>query len=273
MTTTPLTHAPYDSGAPASARNFAVVDRVVIITGSGQGIGRELARQFAAAGARVVVADLPSSAGKEVAADLGGEFVAADVTDAEALGSAMAAAETAGPFRALVHCAGIGSLTRVVEKNGDPGDMASFERVIRVNLLGSFNALRLAGSAIARSEPVDGERGAMIMTASVAAFEGQIGQMAYSASKGGVVSMTLCAARDLASKLIRVNTIAPGLFDTPLFATLSEDVRKALGDSVPHPRRLGDPAEYAQMAVSMLQNPMLNGETIRLDGAIRMPPR
>jgi len=244
-----------------------------VVTGGASGLGLATAQALATAGARVVIADLPSSAGGDVAADLGGEFVAADVTDAEALGRAVAAAEAAGPFRALVHCAGIGSLTRVVEKDGEPGDMAAFERVVRVNLFGSFNALRLGGAAIARTEPVDGERGAMIMTASVAAFEGQIGQMAYSASKGGVVSMTLCAARDLASKLIRVNTIAPGLFDTPLFATLSDEVREALGASVPHPRRLGDPTEYAQMAVSMLQNPMLNGETIRLDGAIRMPPR
>lgn len=244
-----------------------------LVTGGASGLGLATAKAITAAGGRVVVADLPSSNGKEVAADLGGEFVAADVTDADALGQAVAAAEAAGPFRALVHCAGIGSLTRVVEKNGEPGDMEAFERVVRVNLFGSFNALRLGGAAIARTEPVNGERGAMIMTASVAAFEGQIGQMAYSASKGGVVSMTLCAARDLASKLVRVNTIAPGLFDTPLFATLSEDVRKALGDSVPNPRRLGDPAEYGQMAVAMLQNPMLNGETIRLDGAIRMAPR
>ena len=244
-----------------------------LVTGGASGLGLATAQAITAAGGRVVVADLPSSNGKEVAADLGGEFVAADVAAAEEQGAAVAAAEAAGPFRALVHCAGIGSLTRVVEKNGDPGDMEAFERVVRVNLFGSFNALRLAGAAIARTEPVDGERGAMIMTASVAAFEGQIGQMAYTASKGGVVSMTLCAARDLASKLVRVNTIAPGLFDTPLFATLSEDVRQALGDSVPNPRRLGDPAEYGQMAVAMLQNPMLNGETIRLDGAIRMPPR
>jgi NAD(P)-dependent dehydrogenase (short-subunit alcohol dehydrogenase family) len=244
-----------------------------LVTGGASGLGLATARALTTAGARVVVADLPSSNGKDVATELGGEFVAADVTDAEALGAAVTAAEAAGPFRALVHCAGIGSLTRVVEKSGEPGSMEDFERVVRVNLFGSFNALRLAGAAIARTEPVAGERGAMIMTASVAAFEGQIGQMAYSASKGGVVSMTLCAARDLASKLIRVNTIAPGLFDTPLFATLSEEVRQALGDSVPHPRRPGDPDEYAQMAVAMLANPMLNGETIRLDGAIRMAPR
>lgn len=172
-----------------------------------------------------------------------------------------------------MHCAGIGSLTRVVDRNGEPGSMSDFEQVVRVNLFGSFNALRLSAAAMSRTEPVDGERGAIVLTASVAAFEGQIGQMAYSASKGGVVSMTLCAARDLASKLIRVNTLAPGLFDTPLFDTLSEEVRQALGDSVPHPRRLGDPAEFGQMAVSLLQNPMVNGETLRLDGAIRMSPR
>jgi NAD(P)-dependent dehydrogenase (short-subunit alcohol dehydrogenase family) len=244
-----------------------------VVTGGASGLGLASARALAAAGAHVVVADLPSSRGAEVATELGGEFVPADVTDAEAFGAAVAAAEAAGPFRALVHCAGIGSLTRVVERSGEPGSMDDFERVIRVNLFGSFNALRLGGAAMARTAPVDGERGAIVMTASVAAYEGQIGQIAYSASKGGVVSMTLCAARDLASKLIRVNTIAPGLFDTPLFATLSDEVREALGNSVPNPRRLGDPAEYAQMAVALLTNPMVNGETVRLDGAIRMAPR
>lgn len=250
-----------------------LVDASALVTGGASGLGLATARALAAAGSRVVIADLPSSQGKDVAAELDGEFVPADVTDADALSAAVAATEAAGPFRALVHCAGIGSLTRVVDRNGEPGSMADFERVVRVNLFGSFNALRLGAAAMARTEPIDGERGAIVLTASVAAFEGQIGQMAYSASKGGVVSMTLCAARDLASRLIRVNTLAPGLFDTPLFATLTDEVRQALGDSVPHPRRLGDPAEYAQMVLSLLQNPMVNGETLRLDGAIRMPPR
>lgn len=250
-----------------------LVDASSLVTGGASGLGLATARALAAAGSRVVIADLPSSQGKDVAAELDGEFVPADVTDADALSAAVAATEAAGPFRALVHCAGIGSLTRVVDRNGEPGSMADFERVVRVNLFGSFNALRLGAAAMARTEPIDGERGAIVLTASVAAFEGQIGQMAYSASKGGVVSMTLCAARDLASRLIRVNTLAPGLFDTPLFATLTDEVRQALGDSVPHPRRLGDPAEYAQMVLSLLQNPMVNGETLRLDGAIRMPPR
>lgn len=250
-----------------------LVDASSLVTGGASGLGLATARALAAAGSRVVIADLPSSQGKDVAAELDGEFVPADVTDADALSAAVAATEAAGPFRALVHCSGIGSLTRVVDRNGEPGSMADFERVVRVNLFGSFNALRLGAAAMARTEPIDGERGAIVLTASVAAFEGQIGQMAYSASKGGVVSMTLCAARDLASRLIRVNTLAPGLFDTPLFATLTDEVRQALGDSVPHPRRLGDPAEYAQMVLSLLQNPMVNGETLRLDGAIRMPPR
>lgn len=250
-----------------------LVDASALVTGGASGLGLATARALAAAGSRVVIADLPSSQGKDVAAELDGEFVPADVTDADALSAAVAATEAAGAFRALVHCSGIGSLTRVVDRNGEPGSMADFERVVRVNLFGSFNALRLGAAAMARTEPIDGERGAIVLTASVAAFEGQIGQMAYSASKGGVVSMTLCAARDLASRLIRVNTLAPGLFDTPLFATLTDEVRQALGDSVPHPRRLGDPAEYAQMVLSLLQNPMVNGETLRLDGAIRMPPR
>lgn len=244
-----------------------------LVTGGASGLGLATAQAITAAGGRVVVADLPSSKGKEVAADLGGEFVAADVTDADALGSAVAAAEAAGPFRALVHCAGIGSLTRVVEKNGDPGDMESFERVIRVNLFGSFNALRLAGAAIARTEPVNGERGAMIMTASVAAFEGQIGQMAYSASKGGVVSMTLTAARDLSAAGIRVCTIAPGLVDTPLLGMLPDDARAELGRSVLFPKRLGTADEFASLAMEIVRNPYLNGEVIRLDAGIRMPPK
>ena len=246
-----------------------------LVTGGASGLGLASARALADAGARVVVADLPTSAGEDVATELGdgARFVAADVTDDAGVQAAVDAAVDAGPFRAVVHCAGIGSRTRVVERSGAPGSMDDFERVVRVNLFGTFNVLRLAAAAMARTEPVDGERGAIVTTASIAAFEGQIGQMAYTASKGGVVSMTLCAARDLASKLIRVSTIAPGLFHTPLFDTLPEEVRTALGESVPHPRRLGDPTEYARMALALLVNPMANGETVRLDGALRMGPR
>ncbi|NMO88260.1 SDR family NAD(P)-dependent oxidoreductase [Actinomycetospora sp. TBRC 11914] len=247
---------------------------VALVTGGASGLGLATAMALASAGAQVVVADLPSSNGEKVAADLGGRFVPADVTDESQVRSAVDAAVEAGPLRAVVHCAGISSFTRVVEKSGEPGSMADFERVVRVNLFGSFNVLRVAGAAMAaHTPPVDGERGAVVMTASVAAFEGQIGQMAYTASKGGVVAMTICAARDLSSKLIRVNTIAPGLFQTPLFDTLSDTVKESLAASVPHPRRMGDPAEYAKMAISLLENPMVNGETVRLDGAIRMGPR
>jgi NAD(P)-dependent dehydrogenase (short-subunit alcohol dehydrogenase family) len=177
-------------------------------------------------------------------------------------------------LRAAVHCAGRGGdRMRILDKNGDPGSLDTFAEVVRVNLVGTYNVLRLAAARIARAEPVDGERGAIVLTASVAAFDGQIGQTSYTAAKAGVHGITLVAARDLASRLIRVNTIAPGVFDTPMLARLRPDIREALEQSVPHPSRLGAPDDYARMAVSLLENSYVNGETIRLDGAIRMPPR
>ncbi len=177
------------------------------------------------------------------------------------------------PLRVLIHCAGIGGPVRVVEKDGTPGSMEKFESIIGINLLGSFNALRVAAAKMAANEAVDGERGVCVLTASVAAYEGQVGQIAYSASKAGIVGMTIVAARDLSQRLIRVCTIAPGIFDTPLLARLPEPVRASLGQAVPHPSRLGSPDEFAMTALHIVENAMLNGETIRLDGAIRMPPR
>ena len=200
-------------------------------------------------------------------------FAAADVTNPEQFQAAVELAAGAGPLRAVVHCAGIGDPVRLVERDGSPGSLETYEKVIRVNQIGSFNALRLAAAKMAANEPLNGERGVIVLTASVAAFEGQIGQIAYSASKAAVHGMTLVAARDLASKLIRVCTIAPGLFNTPLLAALPEPVKESLAKTVPNPSRLGDPDEYGQLAVQIIENGMLNGETIRLDGAIRMTPR
>jgi NAD(P)-dependent dehydrogenase (short-subunit alcohol dehydrogenase family) len=187
--------------------------------------------------------------------------------------AAVAAAEQIGPLRALVHCAGIANAVRVVDRHGKPGPLEEFTRVITVNLVGTFNVLRLAAASMAKNDDIDGERGACVLTASVAAFEGQIGQIPYSASKGGVVAMTIVAARDLASARIRVCTIAPGIMDTPLLGSLRDDIRASLAATVPHPSRLGSADEYADMAATILRNAYLNGETIRLDGAIRMTPR
>jgi NAD(P)-dependent dehydrogenase (short-subunit alcohol dehydrogenase family) len=223
----------------------------------------------------VVIVDLPTSGGAAVARELGpsARFAAADVTDAGQLDAACATAAERAPLRALVHCAGRGGAVRVVERDGSPGSLEKYVDIVTVNLIGTFNALRLAAARMARNEPVGGDRGVCILTASVAAWEGQIGQIPYAASKAGIVGMTIVAARDLASKQIRVCTIAPGTFDTPLLAQLSEEVRASLAKSVPHPSRLGAPDEYAALALHVIENPMLNGETIRLDGAIRMAPR
>ncbi|MGW6359095.1 SDR family NAD(P)-dependent oxidoreductase [Streptomyces sp. NPDC055092] len=246
-----------------------------VVTGGASGLGLGTVKRLADAGAHVVIADLLGSAGKTVADELGDHvrFVAADVTDTDQLNTAIAAAQEAAPLRALVHCAGIGNAIRVVDRDGNPGELEGFEKVVRVNLIGSYNALRLGAAAMAGNEETEGERGAVIMTASVAAYEGQIGQIAYSASKGGVVGMTIVAARDLAGKGIRVNTIAPGLMDTPLFATLRDDVRQSLAATIPNPKRFGTADEYGRTAQFLLENPYVNGETIRLDGAIRMAPR
>jgi NAD(P)-dependent dehydrogenase (short-subunit alcohol dehydrogenase family) len=246
-----------------------------VVTGGASGLGLATATRLAAAGWPVVLVDLPDSAGADVAAKLGGNaaFAAADVADETAVAAALDLAERHGPIRVLVHCAGRGGALRLVERDGTPGSLELFETVIRVNLTGTFNVLRLTVARMARNEPVEDERGVCVLTASVAAWEGQIGQMPYAASKAGIVGMTLVAARDLASKLIRVMTIAPGLFDTPILARLPEPVRESLAASVPNPHRLGRPDEFAALVTHIIDNPMLNGETIRLDGAIRMPPR
>lgn len=246
-----------------------------VVTGGASGLGLGTVKRLAKAGAHVVIADLPASDGEKIAAELGGDvrFVPADVTDEQQFRAALDTAAEAGPLRALVHCAGLGHALRVVDKEGNPGELAGFEKVIKVNLIGSYNALRLGGAAMAATEPVEGERGVIIMTASVAAYEGQIGQIAYSASKGGVVGMTIVAARDLAGRSIRVNTIAPGLMDTPLFNQLRDDVRESLASTIPNPKRFGTADEYGQTAQFLIENGYVNGETLRLDGAIRMAPR
>lgn len=246
------------------------------VTGGASGLGLATARRLADEGGHVTIIDLPASAGADVAKELGDRvrFAPADVTDEAQFSAALDAAdEQADGLRGLVHCAGAGRRMRVVEKDGSPGSLEDFEFIIRLNLIGSFNALRLGAARMARHEAVGGERGAIVMTASVAAFEGQIGQINYSASKAGIVGMTIVAARDLASKNIRVCTIAPGIMDTPLLGRLRDDVRESLSASVPNPRRLGQTSEFAYLAAHILDNGYLNGETIRLDGAIRMAPR
>jgi NAD(P)-dependent dehydrogenase (short-subunit alcohol dehydrogenase family) len=246
-----------------------------LVTGGASGLGLASATRLVAEGANVVIVDLASSPGEEVAKRLGGNvrFAPADVASEASMEAALDIAESLGPLRVLVHCAGRGGAVRLIDKAGRPGSLETFEEIIRTNLLGTFNTLRLAAVRMARTEEVEGERGVCVLTASVAAYEGQIGQIPYASSKAGVVGMTLVAARDLASKLIRVCTIAPGIFDTPMLARLSADVRKTLGASVPHPARLGTPDEYAMLAMHIVANPMLNGETIRLDGGLRMAPR
>jgi NAD(P)-dependent dehydrogenase (short-subunit alcohol dehydrogenase family) len=252
-----------------------VKDKVALVTGGASGLGLATARRLAAAGAKVVISDLPSSPGVERAREIGAAgFAPADVTDGPGLEAAVAAAEAQGPLRILVHCAGRGSAGRVVDKDGAPMPLERFEAIIRVNLIGTFNALRLAAAAMARHDPVEGDgRGVCILTASIAGYEGQIGQASYASSKAGVIGLTICAARDLASRGIRVCTIAPGIFETPLLGTLPPHVREALNANVPHPARLGQPEEYGLMAQQIIENPYLNGETIRLDGALRMAPR
>jgi len=245
---------------------------VALVTGGASGLGLATATELARGGAAVVIVDLPSSHGEAAAKELGGAFVGTDVTDETSVQAAVAQAQSMGPLRVAVNCAGVGTPGRVLGKNG-PMPLAQFAQVITVNLIGTFNVIRLAAAAMAETDPVDGERGVIINTASVAAMDGQIGQAAYSASKGGVVGMTLPIARDLADKLIRVMTIAPGLFDTPMLQGLPEPARQSLAAQVPMPSRLGSPTEYAALARHIVENPMLNGEVIRLDGAIRMAPR
>jgi NAD(P)-dependent dehydrogenase (short-subunit alcohol dehydrogenase family) len=226
-------------------------------------------------GAKVVIVDLPTSQGAQVAEALGSSarFEPADVTDEAEIQRALAAAEEFGPLRAVVHCAGRGGTLRILDKDGAPGALDLYETVVRTNLIGSFNVLRLAAARMARSAPIDEERGVFILTASIAAFEGQIGQIPYASSKAGIVGMTLVAARDLAQRLIRVCAIAPGVFDTPILDKLRPEVKAALGATVPNPARLGRPSEFASLAAHIIENGMLNGETIRIDGAMRMTAR
>jgi NAD(P)-dependent dehydrogenase (short-subunit alcohol dehydrogenase family) len=245
-----------------------------LVVGGASGLGEATARALHARGAAVTIADLNAEKGEALAAELGIAFVRCDVREEQQVQAAVDRAAAAdGGLRIAVCCAGIGWAQKVAGSRG-PHPLLPFETTIAVNLIGTFNVLRLAATAMIAAEPLDdGERGVCVNTASVAAFDGQIGQIAYSASKGGVVGMTLPAARDLASQGIRVNTIAPGLFDTPLLAALPEEARQKLGAGVPFPRRLGSPAEYAELACHIVENQMLNGETIRLDGGLRMPPR
>jgi NAD(P)-dependent dehydrogenase (short-subunit alcohol dehydrogenase family) len=245
-----------------------------IVTGGGSGLGKATAEAFAARGARVAVFDRNAEAADAVAKAIGGLALAGDVADSASAESALAKAAAAhGPARVLVNCAGIGVAKRVVGRDG-PQPLGDFETVVRVNLIGTFNMVRLFAAAASRLEPLeDGERGIVVNTASVAAYEGQVGQAAYSASKGGVVAMTLPIARELAQFGVRVNAIAPGLFLTPMLLGLPQQAQDSLGRSVPYPARLGDPAEYAALAAFIVENPYLNGETIRLDGALRLAPR
>src|SRR6201981_2542929 len=253
-----------------------IAGSAALVTGGSSGLGLATVRRLHDAGASVVILDLPSSNGTAIAKELGARaaFAAGDVTSQQDVEAALdaVAALTDGPPRVLVNCAGIGNAARTAGRDG-PFPLDAFTRVIQVNLIGTFNAIRLAAVRMSQASEIDGERGVIVNTASVAAFDGQIGQAAYSASKGGIVGMTLPIARDLARDGIRVNTIAPGVFDTPLMAGLPEAARESLSQQVPFPPRLGKPEEYGALAVHIIENPMLNGEVIRLDGAIRMAPR
>jgi NAD(P)-dependent dehydrogenase (short-subunit alcohol dehydrogenase family) len=248
-----------------------------IVTGGASGLGEACARQIAALGAHVVIADRQEERGKAVADEIGGLFVSCDVSSEEDGAAVVAAAVELGPLRALVNSAGVGRAGRTIDRSNDPLPQGAFEFVVRVNLLGTFNMLRQAAAAMARTEPLDadGSRGAIVNLASVAAFDGQIGQAAYSASKGGVVGMTLPIARDLSAVGVRVNTVAPGLIDTPIYGTgtKAEEFKAHLGESVLFPKRLGSAEELAYTVLECLTNPYVNGETIRVDGGIRLPPR
>ena len=249
--------------------------QAALVTGGGSGLGEATARELARLGAKVAVLDINLANAQKVAGEIGGVAVQCDITDGASLKAAIdAAAASHGPARILAHIAGIGAAKRVIGKDGNAAPLEDFARIINVNLIGTYNAARLFAAACAKLEPMeDGERGAMVFTASVAAFDGQVGQQAYSASKGGVVGMTLPMARDLAQHGIRVCTIAPGLFSTPLMRTLPEPVQESLARSIPFPQRLGKPEEFAELACHIVSNGHLNGEVIRLDGALRMAPR
>lgn len=245
-----------------------------VVTGGASGLGAATARELAASGMNVVVVDINDQLGEDTASVIGGAYVRADVTAEDELQAAIDAATEMAPLRVLVNCAGIGPPQRTVNRDGSPHDLGHFKRIIDINLIGTFNAIRLAAAAMVANEPLDdNERGAIVNTASVAAYDGQIGQAAYSASKGGIVGMTLPIARDLSSAGIRVNTIAPGIIDTPLLATLPEAAKASLGQQVLHPKRLGRPEEYARLAYLLITHSYMNGESIRMDGGIRMGPK
>ena len=251
-----------------------IAGQAAIVTGGASGLGTATARALAAAGAKVAVLDVNEKAAAEVAGEIGGFAAGCDVTSSDDVEAALKKAAAAhGPARILVNCAGIGPAKRIVGRDG-PMPLAEFERVIRVNLIGTFNCLRLAAASMLALDPLaDGERGVIVSTASVAAFEGQIGQAAYSASKGGVAALTMPAAREFAQFGVRVLAIAPGIFRTPMLHALPQEAQESLGASVPFPKRLGEPAEFAELVLHMVRNRYLNGEVIRLDGALRMAPR
>jgi len=245
-----------------------------VVTGGASGLGLATARRLAAAGAAVTIIDLPSSAGADIAAELGGAFAPADVTDPEQVAEAVAIAAAAAPLRVVVNCAGIAPPAKVLDREGAPSPLGDFARVVQINLIGTFNVIAQASAVIAKTEPTaSGDRGVIVNTASVAAFDGQIGQPAYAASKGGVHAMTLPVARELARYGIRVCTIAPGIMETPMLAGLPQAAQDSLGQQVPYPARLGAPGEFAALVQHIVENGYLNGETIRLDGAIRMAPK
>jgi NAD(P)-dependent dehydrogenase (short-subunit alcohol dehydrogenase family) len=251
-----------------------IAGAVALVTGGASGLGAATARRLAGGGAKVVIVDRDEARGGALAAELGQTFVKTDVTDPAQVEAAIAAAAGLGPVRIAVSCAGVGWAARTLDKTGKPHDLELFKTVVSVNLVGTFNVLRLAAAAIAKTEALaHGARGVIVNTASVAAFDGQIGQIAYAASKAGVAGMTLPAARDLAPVGIRVMTIAPGLFDTPMLGALPQDKRAALAADVVFPKRLGSPSEYAALVAAIVDNDYLSGETIRLDGALRMPPK
>ena len=245
-----------------------------LVTGGASGMGEATARRLAGAGATVVVLDRDQAKGEKVAAEIDGKFAPADVTSEDDVSAAVSVATALAPLRSCIHCAGIGWAERTLNRAGDPHSLDTFRKVLEINLIGTFNVLRLAASGMSGNDPNEqGERGVIVNTASIAAYDGQIGQAAYSASKGGVVALTLTAARDLAAVGIRVCTIAPGLIDTPLLGGLPADARDALAQSVLFPKRLGDPDDFASLAMEIVRNGYLNGEVIRMDAGIRMPPK
>jgi NAD(P)-dependent dehydrogenase (short-subunit alcohol dehydrogenase family) len=253
-----------------------ITGAVALVTGGASGLGEATVKRLLAGGASVAIVDRDTAKGEALAKELGSDalFVQADVTDEASVAAAVDAAAEMGPLRIAVNCAGIGWASRVIGRDGSPHALAPFQTVININLIGTFNVMRFAASAMSKTEPLEhNERGVVVNTASVAAFDGQIGQLAYSASKAAIVGMTLPAARDLSPVGIRVCTIAPGLFDTPLLGLLPDDARQALASDIPFPRRLGHPDDFAALVESIARNPYLNGETIRLDGALRMAPK